>query len=137
MTWFFQHTAAEVVPEDLDGYYGFVYIITELETGKKYIGRKYLTKSKTKQVKGKRKRTRVKSDWEDYYGSNAELLNRIKENGKEGYIREIIHLCKTRSETSYWETWEIFNRHALLNDGYYNAWVTCKIRKDHLKAIKL
>ena len=133
MTWFLHHTASEVTPEDVEGYYGFVYVITELATGKKYIGRKFLTKAKTRQVKGKKKRSRVKSDWEDYYGSNTELLNLIKEKGKDAFVREIIHLCKTRAETSYWETWEIFNRHALLSDSFYNAWVSCKIRKDHLK----
>jgi hypothetical protein len=133
MTWFFHNTAAEVKPEDVEGYYGFVYGITEIATGKKYIGRKYLTKAKTTQVKGKKKRTRVKSDWEDYYGSNAELLKEIENKGKELFVREILHLCKTRSECSYFETYEIFARHALLSDNYWNAWVTCKIRKDHLK----
>jgi hypothetical protein len=133
MTWYFQHTAAEVTPEDVEGYYGFVYLITELATGRKYIGRKYLTKAKTKQVKGKKKRTRVKSDWEDYYGSNAELLKEIEVKGKDAFVREIIHLCKTRSETNYYETYEIFARHALLSDTYRNQWVACKIRKDHLK----
>jgi len=133
MTWYFQHTAAEVTLEDVEGYYGFVYMITELVTGKKYIGRKYLTKAKTKQVKGKKKRTRVKSDWEDYYGSNAELLKEIEVKGKDAFVREIIHLCKTRSETNYYETYEIFARHALLSDSFFNAWVACKIRKAHLK----
>jgi hypothetical protein len=135
MTWYFHHSAAEVTPEDTEEYYGFVYMITELATGKKYIGRKYLTKAKTKQVKGKKKRTRVKSDWEDYYGSNAELLKEIEVKGKDAFVREILHLCKTRSECNYWETYEILARHALLSDSYYNAWVACKIRKDHLKGL--
>lgn len=133
MTWFFQYTAAEVKLEDVEGYYGFVYCITEIATGKKYIGRKYLTKAKTRQVKGKKKRTRVKSDWEDYYGSNVELLKEVENKGKESFVREILHLCRTRAECSYYETYEIFVRHALLSDNYWNAWVTCKIRKDHLK----
>lgn len=133
MSWLFQHTAVEVTLEDVEDYYGFVYMITELATGKKYIGRKYLTKAKTTQVKGKKKRSRVKSDWEDYYGSNAELIGLVKEKGKEAFVREIIRLCKTRSETNYYETYEIFARHALLSDGYRNQWVACKIRKAHLK----
>jgi hypothetical protein len=133
MTWYFQYTNEEVTTESIDGYYGFVYCITEIATGKKYIGRKYFTKSKTKQIKGKKKRTRVESDWLDYYGSNKELIVEVENKGKDAFMREILHLCKTRSETSYWETWEIFSRHALLSDNYYNAWVSCRIRKDHLK----
>lgn len=133
MTWYFYATNEEVIPEKIEGYYGFVYCITEITTGKKYIGRKYFTKAGTKQVKGKRKKIRKASDWEDYYGSNKDLLEEIQKKGKEGFVREILHLCKTRSETNYYETWEIFNRHALLSDNYWNQWVSCRIRKDHLK----
>lgn len=132
MAWYFQNTTNEVSPEDTEGFYGFVYCITENATGKKYIGRKYFTKAKTKQVKGKKKKLRVASDWEEYYGSNKDLLQEIKLKGKESFTREILHLCKTRSETNYFETWEIFNRHALLSDNYWNQWVSCRIRKDHL-----
>ena len=135
MTWYFHNTPVEFTETDAEGYFGFVYLITHNITGRKYIGKKFFTKSKTKQVKGKRKKTRVKSDWEDYYGSNKELQDEIANNGKEQYTREILHLCKTRSACSYYETYEIFCRHALLNDSYYNSWVSCRIRKDHLKTL--
>ena len=134
MAWFLYNTTDEIKPEDVEGYYGFVYMITENASGKKYIGRKYFTKAKTKQVKGKKKKTRITSDWQDYYGSNKELLQEIEKKGKNAFTREILHLCKTRSLTNYYETFEIFNRHALINDSYYNEWVSCRIRKDHLKA---
>jgi len=110
-----------------------VYLITHNQSGRKYIGKKFFTKSKTKQVKGKKKKTRVKSDREDYYRTNKELLDEIKTNGKDNYTREILHLCSSRSACSYYETYEIFCRHALLSDNYYNAWVSCRIRKDHLR----
>ena len=135
MTWYFHNTPVEFTENDVKDHFGFVYLITHNQSGRKYVGKKFFTKSKTKQVKGKKKRTRVKSDWEDYYGSNKELLDEIKVNGKENYTREILHLCSTRSECQYYETYEIFCRHALLSDSYYNAWVSCRIRKDHLKNI--
>jgi hypothetical protein len=129
--WYFHNTAQEFTPEDAEGYFGFVYLITHSSTGRRYIGKKFFTKSKTKQVKGKKKKIRVQSDWLDYYGSNTQLIEEVK--GKEDeYVREILHLCKTRSECAYWETWEIFSRHALLNPSYYNQWVSCKIRKANL-----
>ena len=109
-----------------------VYIITHTPTGKKYVGKKFFTKAKTRQVKGKKKRSRVASDWLTYWGSNKELQEEVKNNGEEQYTREILHLCKSRSECSYYETFEIFSRHALLSEAYYNQWVSCKIRKDHL-----
>jgi len=133
MTWYFHNTPIEFTENDIKDHFGFVYLITHNQSGRKYIGKKFFTKSKTKQVKGKKKKTRVKSDWEDYYGSNKELLDEIKINGKDNYTREVLHLCRSRSECSYYETHEIFCRHALLSDSYYNAWVSCRIRKDHLK----
>lgn len=129
--WYFHNTPQEFTPEDAEGYFGFVYLITHMPSGRRYIGKKFFTKSKTKQVKGKKKKIRVQSDWLDYYGSNTQLAEEVK--GKEHeYSREILHLCKTRSECAYWETWEIFSRHALLNPSYYNQWVSCKIRKANL-----
>jgi hypothetical protein len=132
MSWFFLNTTDEFTEEHIGEAFGFVYMITHLKTGRKYIGKKFFTKSKTKQVKGKKKRSRVSSDWLSYWGSNKKLQEEVKENGKDQYVREILHLCKTRSECSYWETWEIFSRHALMHDSYYNEWVSCRIRKDHL-----
>jgi hypothetical protein len=132
MSWFFLNTTDEFTEEHIGEAFGFVYMITHLKTGRKYIGKKFFTKSKTKQVKGKKKRSRVSSDWMSYWGSNKKLQEEVKENGKDQYVREILHLCKTRSECSYWETWEIFIRHALMHDSYYNEWVSCRIRKDHL-----
>ena len=132
MTWYFHNTPSEFTEDDIGDAFGFVYIITHHKTGQKYIGKKFFTKAKTKQVKGKKKRSRVKSDWQEYWGSNKRLQEDVKKNGPSEYTREILHLCKTRSECSYWETWEIFSRHALMHESYYNEWVSCRIRKDHL-----
>jgi hypothetical protein len=130
--WFYYNTAEEFKEEDIQDHFGFVYLITHLGTGRKYIGKKFFTKSKTRQVKGKKKKSRVSSDWLTYWGSNTELQEEIKKNGEDKYTREILHLCKSRSECSYLETFEIFSRHALLSDAYYNSWVTCKIHKAHV-----
>jgi hypothetical protein len=130
--WFYHNTAEQFKPEDADGYFGFVYLITHNPTGRKYIGKKFFTKAGTRQVKGKKKKVRKTSDWETYWGSNTELQANVKANGEDQYTREILHLCKSRSACSYWETFEIFNRQALLSESYYNSWVTCKIHKAHV-----
>jgi len=132
MTWFYHNTAEQFKEEDIQDHLGFVYLITHIPTGRKYVGKKFFTKAKTKQVKGKKKKIRVSSDWETYWSSSEELKSEVKTNGEEQYTREILHLCKSRSACSYWETWEIFSRHALLSDAYYNSWVTCKIHKSHV-----
>ena len=64
--------------EDMIGdYYGFVYMITNLSNNKKYIGKKFFYSTKTKQVKGKKKREKVFSDWKSYYGSNQTLKDEV------------------------------------------------------------
>ena len=130
--WYYYNTAAEFNLDDTEGYFGFVYLITHNPTGRKYIGKKFFTKAATRQIKGKKKKIRKTSDWETYWGSNIELQAEVTKNGEEQYTREILHLCKSRSECSYWETFEIFSRQALLSDSYYNSWVTCKIHKSHV-----
>lgn len=132
--WLYQNTNEEFDPDKIEEkIVGFVYLIQHIPTGKRYIGKKLLTKAKTRQIKGKKKRTRVESDWRDYFGSNSKLIEEVQKNGQDQYLREILHLCKTRSELNYWETWEIFSRHALIGDSYYNEWVSCRIRKNQLK----
>jgi hypothetical protein len=133
MTWYY-----DGVPFDDDGTaFGFVYLIENLITSKKYIGRKYFSKAGYKQVNGKRKKIRKTSDWEKYYGSNETLKKEVAELGAHNFRRTILYLCKSRSECSYWETFEIFSRHALLDESFYNDWVSAKIRKAHLKNVQL
>ena len=126
----------EIFTEDNIGdNYGFVYIITNLSNNKKYIGKKFFYSSKTKQVKGKKKKVKVFSDWENYYGSNSELKNDVETLGKELFSREIIHLCKSKGAAGYLEAKEQFNRNVLESDDYYNTWIMVRVRKSHLKGI--
>ena len=71
----------EVSDEDIQGYVAFVYLITNLQSGKKYIGKKLLTKTRTKKIKGKTRKKKVvtESDWRDYYGSNDTLKRDVVE----------------------------------------------------------
>ncbi len=132
MTWYYHNTAEEFKEEHIADNVGYVYLITHNSTGRKYIGKKLFTKAGYRQIKGKRKKVRKASDWLTYWGSNEELQKEVIKNGEDQYTREILYLCKTRSACNYWETWEIFNRHALLSDQYWNKWVSCKIHKTHV-----
>jgi len=116
--------------------YGFIYRITHIPTNKQYIGRKYFTSAGSKVVKGKRKKIRKDSDWKDYWGSSKYLLADIEKFGKDQFKREIVKLCKNRTECSYYETKLIFEEDAILRDDRYNHWVSCKITEMHVKSIK-
>jgi hypothetical protein len=130
------HKDKNFTEEEIKENYGFVYCITNLLTNKKYIGKKFFYSSKTKQVKGKKKKIKVFSDWLIYYGSNAELLNDVNQLGKENFKREIIHLCKTKGECGYLEAKEQFTNCVLENDNYYNTWIMVRVRKSHIRGLR-
>jgi hypothetical protein len=115
----------------------FVYIITNLETGKKYIGKKGFYSVKTKQVNGKKKKLQVESDWRLYYGSNDTLKKDIGKIGSLKFKREILRLCKTKGEASYYEAKFQFDTNALISEEYYNEWLMLRVHKKHLKMLTL
>jgi hypothetical protein len=139
MTWHFQGNIVDILPEDC---IGFVYIITNNITGKKYIGKKLAKFSKTTQrtvklkngtKKKKKIRSKVDSDWRDYYGSSPELKNDIIALGSENFTREILYYCRSKAECSYVEAREQFTRRVLESDDYYNGIIDCRIHGSHIK----
>lgn len=122
----------ELTDEDIKGYYGFIYQIECLVNNKLYLGRKYFTKAGTKQVKGKKRKTRKESDWKDYYGSSPRLLEDVEKYGKDKFVRKIVRLCKTRGETNYWEAKLQFANEVLESDKYYNDNILVKFTRRNI-----
>ena len=133
--WTYNDNEYDETPEE---YQGFVYIITELDTDKKYIGKKFFWKPKTLPITKKRKRrvkTRVESDWRKYYGSSKEVQQLLELKGSDSFKRVILRLCKSKGECSYYEAKYQFDNDVLLRDDYYNEFIGCKIHSKHLKGI--
>lgn len=129
-----QYNKETFTEEMIGDNYGFIYIITNLSTNKQYIGKKFFYSTKTKQVKGKKKKEKVQSDWKSYYGSNDILKNDVKELGKENFHREIIHLCLSKGECNYMEAYEQFTKDVLRKPNeYYNHWIMVRVHRNHLK----
>jgi hypothetical protein len=132
--WLYKSQPFESLPEN---YYGFVYLITNTITNKKYIGKKLFYSAKTKQVKGKKKRFKIESNWQEYWGSNKVLLADIEELGQDKFTREILQLCLNKGECTYWEAKYQFEYDVLRHpDIYYNEWIMCKVHRVHLKVAK-
>jgi hypothetical protein len=128
-----QYDKRDVTEEDVKGYFGFVYLITNLSNGKKYIGKKLFTKASTKQKNKKKKRIRKESDWKDYYGSSDLLLSDIEKLGKENFSREILRLCKTRGDTNYYEAKYQFLMEVLEKPSeFYNGQIRIRATVNHL-----
>ena len=138
MTWTYKKKIVNEIPEE---FIGFVYLITNTISGRKYIGKKLAKFSKTsyktvtlKNGKKKRKkiRSKVDSDWREYYGS-SDLLNKdIQQLGKDNFTREILFFCKTKAECSYVEAREQFSRKVLESADYYNGHIQVRVHGSHI-----
>jgi hypothetical protein len=127
MQWTYQGNNVEEIPE---GIIGFVYLITNLTTGRKYIGKKLAQFKRTKPpLKGKKRKrkTTVESDWRDYWGSSESLQADIAALGPNNFTREIIYYCKSKAELSYLEAREQFNCRVLESDDYYNGIINVRV----------
>jgi len=125
--WIYKNNVVEELPEDC---VGFVYEITNLTNSRKYIGKKLAKFSKTtyrmvKLKNGTKKKKKIKSkidsDWMDYYGSSIELNKDVEELGKENFKREILFFCKSKAECSYIEAREQFTRRVLESMDYFKS----------------
>ena len=122
--------------EDINEYYGFIYRITNTVNGHDYDGRKYFkTIKKRPPLKGKKNKRRetVETDWKDYWGSSARLVEDMARLGKDKFTREIIHLCKSRGETNYMEAYYQFKEGVLLKENNYNGIIQIKLGKGSVK----
>lgn len=127
MQWTYQGNIVEQIPE---GKIGFVYLITNLKTGQKYIGKKLAQFKRTKPpLKGKKlkRRSTVESDWRDYWGSSDRLNADVAQLGPENFTREILYYCTSKAEMSYIEAREQFDRRVLETDEYYNGIINCRV----------
>jgi Putative endonuclease segE, GIY-YIG domain len=122
----------ENIPENIDDYLGFVYIIINTVDHKYYLGRKYFTKQVTRPpLKGyKRKRkSRVESDWKTYYGSSNSLLEDIEKHGKDKFRRIILKPCKSKWECSFFELKYQIHNNVLYDDRSYNSIINIRLNK--------
>ena len=121
--WIYQGTA--FTSEHIDNFFGFVYCITNSQSNRQYIGRKYFWKFRT--PKGKKRKVKSESDWKKYYGSCPELKEEIEQLGRQNFSRTILSLHNTAGKTNYEETSQLFSNNVLteaLDDGtpaYYNS----------------
>lgn len=138
MTWLYQQKEISELPDDC---VGFVYLITNLANNRKYVGKKLAKFSKTtyKTItkkdgtkKKKRIRSKIDSDWLEYFGSSIELNKDVESLGKENFTREILYFCKSKAECSYIEAREQFVRKVLESTEYYNNNIMCRIHGSHI-----
>jgi hypothetical protein len=130
--WLFE--GQEFQESDIADNIGYVYMITNLTDGRRYIGKKLFYFSKTRQVKGRKKRTKVLSDWPTYWSSSPELQADVERLGAANFRRDILYLCKTKGTLSYIEAREQFSFRVLEQpEAWYNGIIQCRIHRSHVK----
>jgi len=138
MSWTYQSEIVETLPEEC---VGFVYLITNVISGRKYIGKKLakfakttykVVKLKNGTKKKKKIRSKIDSDWRDYYGSNLELNVDVLKLGKENFTREILYYCTSKAQCSYIEAREQFTRKVLESKDYYNGQISVRVHGSHI-----
>lgn len=140
--WYYRGELATIPDEKV---VGFVYCITNITTGKKYIGKKLVRFKKTKQKtvtlkNGNKKKKKIteytESDWKEYYGSNDYLKRDVVELGADKFHREILEWCYSPGEMTYLETWYHFHFNVVLfPEKYYNGWIMCRVSSTHVKRL--
>jgi len=124
--------------DDIGDFFGFVYRITNIQSGKQYIGRKYFYQKR--KPRGGKRRVTSESDWKRYYGSSAELNSDRKLLGNAAFKREILSLHTRLGDVNFEETKQLFLHNVLTEtlDGktplYYNSNILGRyMRKDYFK----
>ena len=132
--WYYNEKPFE--SDNIEDYFGFVYLIFNKINHRKYVGRKYFWQFRT--PRGKKRKVKSESDWKNYYGSCPELKEDIDKLGRENFSRTILSLHKTKGKTNYEETRQLFINNVLtesLDNGdplFYNSNVLSRyFRKDY------
>ena len=140
MTWYHEGEVFDPDEDFLKDYVGFVYCVTEKESGKKYIGKKFFWRKVTRPpLKGKKNKRRslAESDWKEYWGSSDRLQADIEKLGKDKFSRQIIHLCKSKGSTNYLECYYQMKENVLLRDDNYNGIINIRLGVGSVKDVLL
>ena len=129
--WLYQNKEIKELTDMPEDIFGFIYEVTHLPTGRKYLGKKQLI-SVTKKPLGKKelalitdkrasksKVVRKESDWKTYYGSHSEIKSLIKEGKQSEFSREILIFTPNKKLHTYYENKFLFMKGVIEPDSNY------------------
>jgi hypothetical protein len=131
MSWLYKgiELTDEMIPDNAAG---FIYIIRYTPTNQKYIGRKLLTKAHRRQKNNKIVRTRVESDWREYWSSSPEVKRLVSEEGTDKFVREILIFADNRAKLNYLEEKFLYSVGALETEDWLNSNIRSKVYKRNI-----
>lgn len=129
--WLYKNEEIKEITDMPESTFGFIYEITHLPTGRKYLGKKQLISVQKKALGkkelalitdkrlSKKKTVTKESDWKTYYGSQSEIKNLVKEGKKEDFKREILEFVFNKKLLTYYETKYLFLNDVLVPGSNY------------------
>jgi len=118
--WLYQNREINELTDMPEDSFGFIYEVTHVPTGRKYLGKKQLI-SVTKKALGKKelalltdkraktyKIVKKEGDWKTYHGSNPEIKQLIKEGKQSEFTREILTFVPSKKLLTYYENKYLF-----------------------------
>ena len=142
--WLHENKVIDKIEDFPEGTFGYIYRITNLTTGKEYIGKKQL-ESKINVKLGKKEKASLptqrgrtpskklvvkESNWKDYWGSCKPLLEDVKHLGEGNFQREILDLAWSSKHLSYLEAKHQFKTDVLETNSYNDNIQARYYRKD-------
>ena len=118
--WLYQNKQINELTDMPEHSFGFIYEVTHIPTGRKYLGKKQLI-SVRKKALGKKelalltdkrakkyKIVKTEGDWKSYYGSSPEIKTLIKEGKEFEFSREILMFVPSKKLLTYYENKFLF-----------------------------
>lgn len=144
--WLYENKVIEKIEDFPENTFGFIYKITNKKTGKFYIGKKQLLSKTNVKLSKKEKaalpvqkgRTPSKklvikeSNWISYWGSCKPLLDDVKTLGEDKFIKEILVICSTKKQLTYFEAAYQIKEDVLMKDSYNDTILGCYYRRDFI-----
>jgi hypothetical protein len=131
MSWWYK---GEILQDHMipDKTVGFIYLLTYTTTGQRYLGRKLLTKAHRRQKNKKIIRTRVESDWREYWSSSPDVKQLIEEVGTDKFVREILVFALNKSHLMYLEEKFLYCVSAMESEHWLNSNIRAKVFKRNI-----
>ena len=113
--WLYKEQEVKELTDMPENTFGFIYEVTHLPTGRKYLGRKQLISIQRKALgkkelalltdkrASKKKTVTKETDWKTYYGSHPEIKQMIKDKKQSEFSREILTFVSSKKQLTYYE----------------------------------
>lgn len=144
--WLYQDKEIKELTDMPENIFGFIYEVTHLPTGRKYLGRKQLISVQKKALGkkelalqtdkrlSKKKTVTKETDWKTYYGSHPEIKQMIKDKKQLEFTREILIFVNSKKQLTYYEDKYLYTR-GVIEPGstYFNDNISGRFfKKDFL-----